>query len=66
MSEILLMLAGFLLAVQSLGVVLSRMPREFWQAIDGWNPVKTAMLWGFSHPFGPRYRTGELKPFYRD
>ncbi|QGJ93705.1 hypothetical protein SEA_HANNACONDA_64 [Mycobacterium phage Hannaconda] len=55
-----------LLALELASIGLSSAPASMWRRIDQRNPNLAGGLWGFSHPYGPRMRVGETKPWYRE
>jgi hypothetical protein len=39
---------------------------SWWRRMDQRNVKLACLLWGYSHPIGPRLRAGEVKPWYRE
>ncbi|AGS82364.1 hypothetical protein SEA_YEET_66 [Mycobacterium phage Yeet] len=55
-----------ILTIEVFSFALTFAPKPLWRRIDQRSSNLAASLWGFSHPFGPRLKVGETKPWYRE
>ncbi|ACI12392.1 gp81 [Mycobacterium phage Fruitloop] len=55
-----------ILTIKLFSFALTFAPMSLWRRIDQRNPNLAGGLWGFSHPYGPRLRVGEINPWYRE
>lgn len=58
-------LVALLVPPQIFGIGLALAPASFWLELDLRRSKTAGFLWGYSHPFGPRLRIGERKPWLR-
>jgi len=56
MSGWLLGVWTVLVGLQVPQLILTYAPKSFWDELSDRNPHRAALLWGYSHMFGPRWR----------